>query len=598
MKHNSHIMHYSVFIGIVAAIAGAAPLHAGVRIGNQSRSYANAYNQVNALREQEQIAAQQYADLNMPSADTVTDNAGNTVTLPVRVANADLAAKIANNDPTAAIGLPALEACSRIYPNGQFAWATPDAGAARGAGATCVSIVEMRALGAGKDGADLVLARANVAAGTSINCNISDFPESGYTNAAADYIFPADSEPTVDDVVRVMNEEQKKSAGLKIAAGAIIGGLGGNIAGKNEVGQDGLMGTGKHKMQSSAVGAIIGAGIGAGNAYAGKVGGDVILSAGVNAAAGGVVGNIVASGDSVLRIEDCEIGGRQTSCLWGYIRLGKEDDIVAECPAELAADAPDYKVAYYNPERREFMTCPCKPSTDKNKEPGCVSADLLSAYYAAYNGKSIEEIDLQQLKNEPQHHFHIKQDAVAGKTMEAGAANDGSGFWLKLSSATKSDGAPIRAMIADFKDGAFGKKMSDWYKWRNSEGKGKEKTALYIRDGKGVATGKLVESLSEDKKQKVTLNDFYPMTIGAEDGGIVDISNKARMKSTLTGAGVGGAMGGFVGYQGAQKDIDDRWVTAVREYKDSLGKVYCGTGKRFLAQYNALAEIPEMKESD
>ena len=64
------------------------------------------------------------------------------------------------------------------------------------------------------------------------------------------------------------------------------------------------------------------------------------------------------------------------------------------------------------------------------------------------------------------------------------------------------------------------------------------------------------------------------MYVDSEDGGIIDLGNKARLKATLTGAGIGGAMGAFVGYQGAQSDIETRWLSEVRAYKDSLQKGY------------------------
>ena len=82
----------------------------------------------------------------------------------------------------------------------------------------------------------------------------------------------------------------------------------------------------------------------------------------------------------------------------------------------------------------------------------------------------------------------------------------------------------------------------------------------------------------------------------ADDGGVVDFSNKARLGSTLKGAGVGGALGGFSGYQGAQSDIEARFVEATREYNDSLEKIYCGTGKKWLGYYNDAVSIPAAKE--
>ena len=90
--------------------------------------------------------------------------------------------------------------------------------------------------------------------------------------------------------------------------------------------------------------------------------------------------------------------------------------------------------------------------------------------------------------------------------------------------------------------------------------------------------------------------NFSPVYQEAEDGAMIDLSNKARMKGTLTGAGVGAGMGAFAGYQGAQKDVEDRWVSAVREYKDSLQKIYCVTGNRFLSYYNDTIIIPDIGE--
>ena len=78
----------------------------------------------------------------------------------------------------------------------------------------------------GVGGTDAVLARANVATGDTVKCNISDFPEISYTADAGQVTFPADNAPTKDDVINVMNQEQKQNAGLKIAAGLVVGGRG------------------------------------------------------------------------------------------------------------------------------------------------------------------------------------------------------------------------------------------------------------------------------------------------------------------------------------------------------------------------------------
>ncbi|MBO4683414.1 MAG: hypothetical protein J5611_02450 [Alphaproteobacteria bacterium] len=86
------------------------------------------------------------------------------------------------------------------------------------------------------------------------------------------------------------------------------------------------------------------------------------------------------------------------------------------------------------------------------------------------------------------------------------------------------------------------------------------------------------------------------MQINADDGAVVDLSNKARLGSTLKGAGAGAAIGGFAGYQGAQSDIEERFVQAMREYNASLENFYCGTGRKFLSFYNDEAIIPTMNE--
>ena len=86
--------------------------------------------------------------------------------------------------------------------------------------------------------------------------------------------------------------------------------------------KDGFIGTDKNKLQNTVIGALGGAAIGAGGAYAGYEAGNMIMSAGVNAAAGGVVGNMIASGNEVLRIGQCE----NSPCLWGNLISGTSID--------------------------------------------------------------------------------------------------------------------------------------------------------------------------------------------------------------------------------------------------------------------------------
>ena len=252
---------------------------AAVRVGNKTRnSYYGAQ-----MAEQQRIAVQQQQ---VASTADIARMAGDDDARSV-VAPTD---NISANDAK-------LASCSAIYPNGEFSIARPTAGIGTGGAKTCVAVVELRGYQMGTNGSDVVLARANVAAGSTINCNISEFPEMSYTQDVSNVLFPADAEPTKHDVVKIMNKEQKQNAALKIAATTLVGAIGGNIAGKNDIGNDNLMGTDKGKVKGTVIGALGGAAIGAGNVYGGKVAGDMILSTGVNAAAGGVIGNIMAAGD-------------------------------------------------------------------------------------------------------------------------------------------------------------------------------------------------------------------------------------------------------------------------------------------------------------
>ena len=562
MKQLNSIINCRLLACLITSII-AADASAGIRIGNASRSYANAYNQVNAMQQ-----AQYY---NEPVATATTPSTDIENNLPVRVADKSLAEQIASGKTDGiSVTLPDLEACSLIYPNGEFAWDRPTIGLGNGGAATCVSVVKMYAYQAAPDGSDLLLAQANLSAGDSIKCNISEFPDVLIMKEAESIEFPADQEPTVDDVIAVMNEEQKQNAVLKIAAGAIIGAIGGNIAGKNDVGNDDLLGTDKGKMKGTAIGALSGAAVMAGNAYAGKVGGDIILSTGVNAAAGGLIGNIMAVGDEVLRIEDCEIDKRKTSCLWGSYIVGK--------PME------NMKM-FYNVSTTQTYVC--------TNENSCSEKDLINIKLSKFPNLSIEDLgeeEMNEILNNKSYQFYMAIDANGKKSIisaEEASTNKNTkqeeeGIFIEIQSANSIE-RQIPAMIADVRDKAFGLKQSDWREWKKNHRNG---VIVYGRNTKGEPY------LFEDGQKEDAINYFYPMKVEASDGGIIDLSNKARLKATLTGAGVGGALGAFSAYQGAQSDIQNRWVTAVREYKDSLQKIYCVTGKRFLGYYNDIIAIP------
>lgn len=584
MKTNKHsILHYSLFAALIGIIPAAA--FSAIRVGNHSRSYAEAYNQVNA-----QVAAANSARVNAAGvqtgtvAPTATTNVAQTVQqtdtsqtveLPVRVADADLAKQIMNNDPAASVTMGQLDRCAMIYPNGEFEWARPTLGLGAGGGSTCVAVVELRGYQMGEQGEDLVLARATLASGDTIKCNISEFPDATHNNSIHGAVtVPADNPPTMADVERVMNEEQKQNAGLKIAAGAILGGVFGNMAGANDLGEDSLLGTSSGKLQGTAIGALSGAALMAGNSYAGKKAGDIILSTGVNAAAGSLIGNIAATGDAVLRIEDCTVAGRDTSCLWG--------SVVAHTPLTKVEET-----AFYNTTTQETYVCDAKMQNCKNEE-------LVSIQLEAYPNVNIDEVAEKQfeeiISNSANQYFMSNANGVisfvpaSAITDQQGVNVDASkGIFAKLSDGGHID-RKIPAVIPDVQDKAFGMKQSDWREWKRTHQSG---VTIYGRSTQG-------QPYDLPDTTEYSINDFYPMKVEASDGGIIDYSNKARLKTTLIGAGAGGAMGAFVGYQGAQSDIENRWTAAVREYNDSLTKFYCATGNRYLSQYNDDVYIPEI----
>ncbi len=520
---------------------------AAIRVGNLSRSYADAYNTVNTY--------------NAVANGTLISNGDDAANaLPVRVANKDLALKIARGDSDAGTTVANLESCALVYPDGEFAWDRPTVGIHAGGDMTCVATVEMRTVGTGVGGTDVVLARAYVAAGDGVKCNISAFPESAYTLEAGNIEFPADSEPTMDDVIQVMNDEQKKNAGLKIAAGTVIGGLMGNFAGKNEIGKDGALGTGKGKMQGAAIGALSGGALMAANTFGGKVAGDTILSTGVNAAAGSAIGNMVSSNNQVMRIEECSLPtGKRTKCLWGVLQISRPID-VSKNPA------------YYNISMDSAVQC---DEQNENCNPVYLTGIVIDGYRDI--DEAIEEKFTKVLSGE------VTQYTLDDREMTPGYSGNDGGIWVKITSAGTPD-QQIMAMVSDVPEKAFGMTRQDWVKWRREHS---SDAKIWGRTNSGDAY---------ELAQKYALSEFNPLVEHATDGALIDYGNRARTKDTLIGAGAGAGLGALSGYQGAQSDIQDRWVTEVRQYQDSLQKIYCATGRRFLGHYNDELLIPNVAQ--
>lgn len=543
MKYNRlSFLSVLVAMGVMPNVSDAA-----IRVGNHSRNNAQGYQQVNEQRYQQQN----------PVAGT---NSATVDMLPSQ----QMDAQAASGDIKSAVEDTKMDSCKMIYPNGTFEWTRPTIGMGAGGAQTCTSVVELRVLGQAEDGGDLVVARANLAAGDSFNCNIDSFPDATLLPEAEKVSFPADTQPTIEDVKRVMDEEQKQNAVVKIIGGALLGGLGGNIAGKNEVGKDSMLGGGKDKIISTVVGTVGGAGLMAASTYSGKVAGDMIMSAGVNAAAGAVMGNIVADGESKMRIEKCNVGGVEQTCLWGFIeQTGTEIDNAYVSTSNIY----------------DFKVC--------DTEGKCENKNLTGATVVGYegsrlvNGKSrkwtLEDVFHNKFEKVTERYCIDKQGKMKSEA-DTECANDTTRY-AKISGA-KEVQKRIQAMAVGIKDKPFGYKSFEDLQNNNANPTFVGRTSSGEEtDLTGVST-------------ELSWSNFKPLEVDSSDGGVIDMSNKARLGGTLTGAGIGGGVGAFTAYQGAQSEIDERWVAAVREYKDLLQKFYCGTGTRFLSFYNDTVVIP------
>lgn len=544
MRENKFNFSSSLIVGILTALCGDAG--AAIRVGNLSHNYAGT--------TKNKLAVQQQYYNSVEPQQTSQD-------LPIPVADTKLAEQIASGDATSKTSVATLNRCAMILPEGEFVWDIPTLGHGAGGAPTCVAVVEMRKLSASGSLEYTTVARGKLAAGDMLHCNISNFPATSYLPAISQVEFPADNRPTRDDVVRVMNEEQKNKAGLKIAAAALAAGLAGNIVGKSDKNSDSLLGTNSEKLKSTAGGMLLGAGLMTASTYSGKVAGDMILHAGVNAAAGGVVGNMLSSNNSVLRIEKCSYQGRQTSCLWGNYVTTK------------TKDSATYKQVFYNKTTKDLVGCEKLESGDSYKD--CKKLYNHKVLSITNNTESKTDFD------DPNFDWDVLDKYDYDSTNNT-VSKTTSGSYYVAQSAEIGTTTPV--VVIGVQDSTFGMKRTDWDAWKKAH---EDDITICRRDNKGEPTGDCTD---------YEITNFSPIEIKASDGDVVDISNKARLGSTLKGAGVGGAIGGFTGYQGAQNDIEDRLIQATREYNASLETFYCGTGRKFLSFYNDDAIIPEMNE--
>jgi hypothetical protein len=532
--------------------------------------------------------------------------------LPVRVADKKLEDSIrAGANPN--VSIAHLEACGMIYSNGSFLWDVPDAGIEFGSNQpTCVAEIYMKAAPEGQAPGgpnDKLVAIAHVPAGGSIKCNIDAFPQTGYQPAAGEVTFPHDQEPTMEEVVAVMDREQKQNAAMKSISAAVVGGVGMYLATKDN-----------DKKATTYIAAAAGAAGAGGMAYAstqtGKVVGDTIMGAGMNTVAGAVMGNMGAgmgSTGEVLVIRDCDkpkssgSGDSSSSvgsggkCLWGYVTKGGQS-IYKDVPAS----------NNYTNSKYVHGIAPCY--YDINKNAWCVELQgteikiedaRYTKVYGLYNvvleGFDGKMADLANLRG-PDWGDKVFGTSGSGadkkgvcmhmegdKAIIGPKATCGGGFEtnvVKIESAYYK-GSRRMAMMKGVTEGIEGKTFGLTLEDYENPEKNIKTTDVVGRNADGTENG---ETFTEAE-----VSNFRPMTQDSSDGGVVDFENKARMKGTLIGAGAGGALGGLSAYQGAKSEIEERYIVALQEYEGSLRKVYCMTGSRFLKSYNDTVVIPNMK---
>ena len=582
------IYKVSLFSLILACVS-SMPADARVTTKNSNRSYADAYQQVNAVRYQQDYG-------------TTATTASATANLPVMVSDEELAKAIIAGTAEN-VSVSDLEACSMIYPSGVFRWEIPVSGVRRNQIPQCVSVVELR-----DATTNTVLATTTVASGDTFKCNIDSFPISGMSEVALSKVeLPADVAPTMEDVEAVMNEEQKQNAGLKIAAAAIIGGVAGNMLGQKQAGDSKMFGTGKMQLIDTAVGTAAGAGIMAASSYSGKVAGDTIKSTAVNAASGMILGNMLAGtagGDSVLATSKCSIEKVEKDCIPGTYYTKESIPAIVDghewLENEDATPTEFFFINRTNP--RDMLKCAKGETASEFK--GCTqisASDYIDVWCkTSSNGTSKCSTGLSQSENQALNNY----DDLFELDTDSYSLKKGTGkSYAHVTLAYKANNK-VRA-YAVFDDPIAIKPLGyDTKAWISVDEnhvtleKDSEKTysyKLYYRDSDGKV-GSIITT-TESAEQEVT-HEFKPDTRDADDGALVDISNQARAKATIAGTAAGGALGGFAGYQGAQDEVSQRWVSAVREYEDSLSNFVCSTGTRFLSKYNDYVEIPEMKKSE
>ncbi|MBO4672331.1 MAG: hypothetical protein J5608_01610 [Alphaproteobacteria bacterium] len=475
-----------------------------------------------------------------------------------------------NNGEKITVSNEEMNACQSIYPNGVFDWLQPTSGRNKGGPATCVANIELRAY---KGTAYTVLASAWLAAGDSMNCNIDDFTE--ITPSGMQYTYPADNPPTEEEVAAVMAQENKSHAGFKILAASLVGGIGGNLVGSNDPGKDSAIGLDKGKLKTTAIGALGGAALMTASTQVNDYkAGSAILSTGMNAAAGAVAGNVLGSGDDVIKFGPCKLGDRDTTCLYGSVTRDAGSAQKYDTNHNLFYDFTNKRTLQCDKDSSGgFKNCRAGPAVT-DIEFGDIKVEQNDIASSTFYNDKIKPAG--NCKVSTTYEFNEKDKDIK-KASNKSACNI-----LQITSATAA-GNRIAVFIEDTNNAhrkAFGYK--NWEEAKNALGlKGKTDVDMYDTQGK--------------KLENVDFANFTPAWQSADDSDAVDFGNKARTKATLMGAGGGAALGAISGVAGANAEIQQRWQAEMENYKASLKDLSCSTGGRYLAGYNTIVVIPEMK---
>ena len=308
----------------------------------------------------------------------------------------------------------------------------------------------------------------------------------------------------------------------------------------------------------------------------------MILSTGINATAGAITGNmydaVTGSGDTLLRVEKCglEENGSivsESTCLWGTLKE-KGETIQKE-----ASDKTDYGYVFYNVKEKTVFLCK-KKENDKTYNECASRSDFQLGTIEGAN-VSVTALDGKDVNAVLEKATKYKYD-----TGEKRISEDNSGEWVQINGTTKIK-ASHAVVIYDFPESKRGTSISDYDKWKTAN---LQNAKICLRSSKGNAYSCDSDILKENR------TSFVPTSKSSSDGKLVDLSDKTRTKDTVKGAAVGAGLGGFSAYQGAQEDIEARYVQAVEEYNASLRNFVCGTGKKWLGDYNDDIEIPELGE--